>query len=128
MLAAASDYTYMPPSTSDAASEKTAEAVGTGSVGTVVLVLFPKRALRFVFLGQGGFGWPGACNLSLKPTQGVLVNSYLVLPRLCLGCFATAPARLSLAVTRRLTGRELSRKPSLLCRFDSATLVQRPSV
>ena len=69
------------PSTSDTAGHKTAETVTTGPIGSVAFVLFARRTLRFVLLGQGGFVGPRACNQALQPTQGESVVSYLVLPR-----------------------------------------------
>ena len=44
-------------------------------------MLFPRRALRFVFLSLGGFDQPGACNQALQPTQGVVLIPQGVLPR-----------------------------------------------
>ena len=62
-----------------------------------------------VFCAEGGrayarlgFGWcprVPPCNQALQPTQGLLVASYLVLPRGVSGGCATATARLNAAVS-----------------------------
>ena len=62
-------------------------------------MLFPKRARWFVFLSQGGFVGPGACNQALQPTQSQAIFPGGVLPRCVRGRGATAAARLSLTVS-----------------------------
>ena len=58
------------PSTSDAAWQQTPDALGTGPVGTVALVLFAKRALWLVFLSLGGFSQPGRVTRRSSRRQG----------------------------------------------------------